>query len=183
MDVRITIFLPIALSLLTGCVTDSVETSTGRSLPPEPRKVEPPPSTVPINAMAMLKDQRPVDTSGNGFPNRLNVAVYLFSRPYPSPRHAQGSLVFSYYPVGSIDPVLGASAPPLATWTFGPDVLAASAMQNIIGPGYELSLDISAIGLSRIDAISADLVVEFLSQDGDAPVRSSTIQRVPFVVY
>lgn len=175
--------LPVALSLLTGCVTDSVETSTGRSLPPEPRKVEPPPSNAPINAIAMLKDQRPIDTSGNGFPNRLSVAVYLFSRPYPSPRHASGSLVFSYYPVGSIDPVLGASSPPLATWTFGPEVLASTAMTNIVGPGYELSLDISSIGLSSIDATGADLVVEFLSEDGEPPVRSSTIQRVPFVVY
>ena len=92
-------------------------------------------------------------------------------------------MVFHYYPVGSIDPVLGASAPPLATWTFGPDILAASAMQNIIGPGYELSLDISAIGLSKLDANGADLVVEFLAENGGGPVRSSTIQRVPFVIY
>ncbi|MBC02882.1 MAG: hypothetical protein CMJ34_06225 [Phycisphaerae bacterium] len=183
MAVRITRILPVALLLLAGCVTDSVETSTGRSLPPEPRKVQPPPATAPINAMAMLKDQRPVDTNGNGFPNRLNVAVYLFSRPYPSPRHARGSLVFHYYPVGSVDPVIGASQPPLATWTFGPDVLAATAIENIIGPGYELTLDISAIGLSEIDATGADLVVEFLSEDGQGPVRNSTVQRVPFVVY
>ena len=183
MFVRITNFLPVLTLLFTGCVTDSIQTSTGRALPPEPREVEPPPSTAPINAMAILKDQRPVDTSGNGFPNRLNVAVYLFSRPYPSPRHASGSLIFRYYPVGSVDPVLGASAPPLATWTFGPEVLAASAMQNIVGPGYELILDISAIGLSTLETNGADLVVEFLSEDGEAPVRSSTIQRVPFVVY
>lgn len=183
MDVRIIKFLPVALLVLAGCVTDSVETSTGRPIPPEPRKVDPPPSSAPINALAMLKDQRPVDTNGNGFPNRLNVAIYLFSRPYPSPRHARGSLVFHYYPVGTIDPVLGPAEPPLATWTFGPDVLAAAEMRNIIGPGYELGLDISGIGLSRIDATGADLVVEFLSEDGDPPVRNSTVQRVPFVVY
>ena len=85
--------------------------------------------------------------------------------------------------VNLLTAILGPAEPPLATWTFGPDVLAAAEMRNIIGPGYELGLDISGIGLSRIDATGADLVVEFLSEDGDPPVRNSTVQRVPFVVY
>lgn len=174
----------IALLLpLAGCVTESVQTSTGTSLPPEPKRVDPPPESLPINAMAVLKDQRPIDTNGNGFPNRLNVRVFLFARPYPTPRHDAGTLSFHYYPVGTVDPVLGASAPALATWTFGPDRLAAAAMRNIIGPGYEFSLDISTIGLPSIDADAADLVVEFEPEGGGPAVLSSTVQRIPFVVY
>ena len=83
-------------------------------------------------------------------------------------------------PVGD-SPASVIAGPPPQSWEF--DVLAAAEMQNIIGPGYEFGLDISGIGLSRIDATGADLVVEFLSEDGDPPVRNSTIQRVPFVVY
>lgn len=183
MHVRFTMFLAIAMLPFPGCVTDSVSSSTGRALPPEPRAVEPAPVAAPINAVAVLKSQRPIDTNGNGFPNRLGVAVYLFSRPYPSPRHAAGSLRFRYFPIGSVDPVLGASEQPMATWTFAPEVLAAAETSDIIGSGYALALDISAIGMSSLEAEAADLVVDFLPEDGGAPVSCSTVQRIPFVIY
>jgi hypothetical protein len=165
-----------------GCVVDSVETTSGRPLPPEPKSVKPAPTTSPVNAISVLKSQRPVDTTGNGFPNRLDVAVYLFSRPYPVPRHADGALVFTYYPVGSFDAVTGMTKPALATWTFDADVLAAAAVDDVIGPGYALALDLSADGKSRLDADAADLVVEFVPRDG-MPVRATSIQRIPFVTY
>ena len=82
-------------SMLAGCVVDNVESSSGRPLPPEPRRVAPAPTTSRINAISLLKGQMPADTTGNGFPNRLDVAVYLFSRPYPVPRHAEGTLTFA----------------------------------------------------------------------------------------
>jgi len=172
----------IAVCALAGCVTDSVETTSGRPLPPPPKSVDPAPATSPINAISVLKAQRPVDTTGNGFPNRLDVAVYLFSRPYPVPRYVDGSLVFTYYPVGSFDAVAGASTPPLATWTFDGDMLAAAAVDDVIGPGYALALDLGAVGKSRLDVESADLVVEFVPRAGE-PVRATSIQRIPFVTY
>ncbi len=170
------------LASLGGCVVDRVESSSGRPIPAEPRRVNPAPTAAPVNAVSLLKGQMPVDTTGNGFPNRLDVAVYLFSRPYPVPRHAEGMLVFTYYPVGSFDPVQGPTTPALAQWRFDPEVLAGAAIDDVIGPGYALALDLGSIGLSRLDAASADLVVEFIAPGMD-PVRSGSIQRVPFVVY
>ena len=167
---------------VAGCVTDSVETTSGRPLPPPPKSVSPAPATSPINAISVLKGQRPVDTTGNGFPNRLDVAVYLFSRPYSVPRHADGSLVFSYYPVGSFDAVTGMTKPALATWTFNADDLAAAAVDDVIGPGYAMALDLGAVGKSRLNVESADLVVEFVPRVGE-PVRATSIQRIPFVTY
>lgn len=169
-------------SSLAGCVVDNVESSSGRPLPAEPRRVAPAPTTSRINAISLLKSQMPTDTTGNGFPNRLDVAVYLFSRPYPVPRHAEGTLTFTYYPVGSFDPVQGPARPPLARWRFDADVLAAAAIDDVIGPGYALALDLGSIGLSKLDAQAADLVVEF-EAPGAEPVRSGSIQRVPFVNY
>ena len=169
-------------SMLAGCVVDNVESSSGRPLPPEPRRVAPAPTTSRINAISLLKGQMPADTTGNGFPNRLDVAVYLFSRPYPVPRHAEGTLTFTYYPVGSFDPVQGPAQEPLARWRFDSGVLAAAAIDDVIGPGYALALDLGSIGLSRLDAPSADLVVEF-EAPGLEPVRSGSIQRVPFINY
>ncbi len=170
------------LMSFTGCVTDSVETTSGRPLPPPPKSVDPAPATSPINAISVLKAQRPVDTTGNGFPNRLDVAVYLFSRPYPVPRHADGTLVFTYYPVGSFDAVAGKTKPALASWSFDPGMLAAAAVDDVIGPGYALALDLGAVGKSRLDAESADLVVEFVPRNGER-VRATSIQRIPFVTY
>lgn len=167
---------------LAGCVVDNVESSSGRPLPPEPRRVAPAPTTSRINAISLLKGQMPADTTGNGFPNRLDVAVYLFSRPYPVPRHAEGTLVFTYYPVGSFDPVQGPAKPALAQWRFDAAVLASAAIDDVIGPGYALALDLGSIGLSRLDAQAADLVVEF-EAPGAEPVRSGSIQRVPFINY
>ena len=169
-------------SLLGGCVVDNVESSSGRPLPPEPKRVPPAPTTSRINAISLLKGQMPADTTGNGFPNRLDVAVYLFSRPYPVPRHAEGTLTFTYYPVGSFDPVKGPAQEPLAQWRFDSGVLAVAAIDDVIGPGYALALDLGSIGLSRLDAQSADLLVEF-EAPGVAPVRSGSIQRVPFINY
>ena len=169
-------------SMLAGCVVDNVESSSGRPMPPEPRKVRPAPTTSPINGVALLKGQMPADTTGNGFPNRLDVTVYLFSRPYPVPRHADGMLTFTYYPVGSFDPVKGPAASPLAQWRFDSGILAAAAMEDVIGPGYAFALDLGSIGMSTLDAQSADLVVEFQAPGGE-PVRSGSIQRVPFVNY
>ena len=173
-------FLPLAC---TGCVTDSVERSTA----PRPATIEPikgaaAPVSSPINAISLLKGQRPIDTTGNGFPNRLDIGVYLFSRPYPIPRHADGTLVFRYFPLGGFDPVVGASAEPLAEWRFDAGVMAAAAIDDVIGPGYALALDLGAIGLSRLEARSADLVVTFEPEQGEA-VLSSSIQRVPFITY
>ena len=171
-----------AASTLAGCVTDSVESTTGRPLPPDPRKVPPASSGDPINAISVLKSQQPIDTTGNGFPNLLGAGVYLFSRPYPIPRFATGTLVFDLFELGGFDPIQGASAAPLATWTLGPQDMAAAQVDNLIGPGYQISLDLGAIGLSELAVDSADLVVRFLPGDGSEPVVSS-VQRVPFRLF
>ena len=167
---------------LAGCVTDSVESATGRPLPPAPREVPPASSGDPINAISVLKSQQPIDTTGNGFPNLLGAGVYLFSRPYPIPRFATGTLVFDLFELGGFDPMQGASSAPLATWTLGPGDMAAAQVDNLIGPGYQISLDLSAIGLSELAVDSADLVVRFLPSDGSEPVISS-VQRVPFRLF
>ena len=169
-------------TILGGCVTDSVESTTGRPLPPDPREVPPASSGDPINAISVLKSQQPIDTTGNGFPNLLGAGVYLFARPYPIPRFATGTLVFDLFEPGGFDVVQGASSPPLATWTLGPEDMAAAQVDNLIGPGYQISLDLGAIGLSELAVDSADLVVRFLPSDGSEPVVSS-VQRVPFRLF
>ncbi len=181
-------FLSIATSILaavvmSGCVTDGVESTTGRPLPPEPRDVAPASASSSINAISVLKSQQPMDTTGNGFPNLLGVGVYLFARPYPIPRFADGTLVFSLFPPGGFDLLDPSAGEPLVSWTFGPDMMAGARVENLIGPGYQLSLDLGAVGLSSLEVDSADMVVQFIpTQESDGIVYSS-VQRVPFRLY
>jgi hypothetical protein len=166
-----------------GCVTDGVRSSTGRALPPEPRNVAPASESSSINAISVLKSQQPMDTTGNGFPNLLGVGVYLFARPYPIPRFADGTLVFSLFPPGEFNQLNPSASEPVVSWSFGPDMMAAARVENLIGPGYQLSLDLGALGLSSLELNSADLVVQFLpGRVGDGIVYSS-VQRVPFRLY
>ncbi len=169
-------------AVLAGCVTDSIESTTGRPLPPDPREVPPASAGDPINAISVLKSQQPIDTTGNGFPNLLGVGVYLFARPYPIPRFATGTLVFDLHEPGVFDVVRNAAPPAIATWTLGPQEMAAAQVDNLIGPGYQISLDLGTIGLSELSVDSADLVVRFVPADGSEPVTSS-VQRVPFRLF
>ena len=181
-------FVRTALVLLfagatSGCVTDGVESTTGRPLPPKPRKVAPASESSSINAISVLKSQQPMDTTGNGFPNLLGVGVYLFARPYPIPRFADGTLVCSLFSPGSFDQLNPSASDPVVSWTFGPEMMAGARVDNLIGPGYQLSLDLGAVGLNSLELNSADLVVQFLpTQFGDGIIYSS-IQRVPFRLY
>ncbi|MEC8319994.1 MAG: hypothetical protein VX012_01200, partial [Planctomycetota bacterium] len=68
LGIRRSILVLAATSSLAGCVTDSVQTSSNRTVPPEPRTAAPTPEGTAINTLAVLKSQRPIDTNGNGFP-------------------------------------------------------------------------------------------------------------------
>jgi len=167
----------------SGCVTESIETSNGQLPPVEPRRVAPAPTASPINAISLLKAQRATDTTGNGYENRLDVAVYLFSRPYPVPRHADGSLVFSYYRIETVDPISRNGGELLAQWTFDRDAMQYYAIKDLIGPGYAMALDLSTIGLTELPVEAVDLTVEFVPTDGTTPVRTTIIQRVPLTTF
>ena len=184
MTVRVVVSaLALLLASSHGCVTESIETSNGQLPPVEPRRVAPAPTASPINAISLLKAQRATDTTGNGYENRLDVAVYLFSRPYPVPRHADGSLVFSYYRIETVDPISRNGGDLLARWTFDRDAMQYFAIKDLIGPGYALALDLSTIGLTELPVKAVDLTVEFVPTDGRSPVRATSIQRVPLATF
>ena len=178
-----TIAACLLIGFASGCVTDGVESTTGRPLPPAPRKVAPASSSSSINAISVLKSQQPIDTTGNGFPNLLGVGVYLFARPYPIPRFADGTLVASFFSPGSFDQMNPEASEPVVTWTFGPEMMIGARVDNLIGPGYQLTLDLGAVGLSGLDLDSADLVLRFLPMQIDDGIVYSSVQRVPFRVY
>ncbi|MCH2160696.1 MAG: hypothetical protein MK085_02360 [Phycisphaerales bacterium] len=162
-----------------GCVTETTVTTVGQPSQARVRAIAPAPSTAPINDMAILKSIRPLDTDGNGFPNRLEVAVYLFSRPYPMPRFADGSMVFTMYAPGTYDFVDGATAEPVAAWEFEAEQMSTVRIKDVIGEGYALALDLNDLGISRLPVNSTLLVTEFHPESGER-VRAGSVQSIPY---
>lgn len=164
----------------SGCITESSSTALDRLPTSKPRKVSPAPQSAPINDLALLKSMRPIDTNGNGYPNRFDVSVYLFSRPYPVPRFAEGTLVFSLYPPSTYDSREGFGSEPIAQWRFEQDRLLGARFQNVVGQGYSLSLDLNDIGIASLDYGAADLVASFEPASEAKVVYGDSVQTIPY---
>lgn len=145
--------------LLASCV-QSTRTSDGRSPSPEP--VAPPstPAEAPANAVVLIS--RPaVDTNGNLWRDRVELTIYLFAQPFPTPVFRDGDLEFAIFPVG------GAGTPqspgtPLRTWKIDAETLAALRGMSLPGPCYNVAISLLADGgtdLLRLDAV--DLAARF----------------------
>ena len=163
-----------------GCVSETTSTALGEPPTPRPRRVAPAPQSAPINDLALLKAMYPVDTNGNGHPNRLDVSVYLFARPYPVPRFADGTLVFSLYPPSSYDRREGVGAEPIVEWRFDPGRMRAARFQNVVGQGYALALDLDEFGITSLQYNSADLVTAFEPAEGDRVVYGNSVQSIAY---
>ena len=165
---------------VSGCVSETTSSALGEPPSPKPRRVSPAPQTAPINDIAMLKAMYPVDTNGNGYPNRLNVSVFLFARPYPVPRFANGTLVFSLYPPSAYDRREGFGADPIVEWRIDSQRMRGARFQNVVGQGYALSLDLAEFGITSLGYDSADLVTSFEPADGDLIVYGSSVQTITY---
>lgn len=174
--------LALALMVMAGgCISETTTSSLGRMPAPEIREVAPPPKTARVNDIAILKSMRPIDTDATGFPNRMEIVVYLFSRPYPMPRWGSGTFLFKIYAPGSFDFVNGETQAPLAEWTFTPEQLASLRFKDVVGEGYGIALDLNAVGISRLPVKSASLVSEYIPADGSDPVKVRSVQSVLYI--
>ena len=82
-----------------GCQTTDVRTNDGRALPPAPSAIPPAPAGITIDAMTLLVGQRPIDVDGDGYPDRIEVAVALFSEDYAAASlRVAGTFVFELVP-------------------------------------------------------------------------------------
>lgn len=152
---RLAVALPPLLILILGaCTTERVSTSDGRPLPPEPRAATPAPPDARASLMTLLVGQKPADSNGNGFPDRIEVAAALFSDEHAAPLVADGTFVFVLYPLGSAG---RSDAQPVATWRFGPDETADARTQRIYGTCYQFNLSLLETGTDRYPSMACDL--------------------------
>jgi hypothetical protein len=164
--------LAIAALLFGGCQTVR-ETSDGRPMPPSPVEAPQTPQAAPINAIALMFGPKPIDTDADGRPDLIEVEVYLFSRPFPSPTYADGSLRFELFAPGA-----AGSGQPLGTWQFDAAQLLPRRSRSLFGPCYQVQLNLRAIGLAKVPLDAADLRTSFLPADGGTPVQARSVERI-----
>lgn len=122
-----------------GCQTTDVRTNDGRSLPPVPSEIPAPPAGISIDAMTLLVGQRPIDVDGDGYPDRIEAAVALFSEDYAAASiRVPGTFVFELVPRGS-DP----SA--IARWTVASDDPKFQTVDALYGPAWQIALDLREV--------------------------------------
>lgn len=135
-----------AIALAAGC-----QTSGGpKALPPQPSEVV----ASRLSASAAL----PQDTDLNGYPDTIDLTVFVFDDRYPIPIDLPGSFVFK----------LSASkdAKLIREWKIPPDKVAAARRRMPAGPGYVFSLSLIENGGDQIEAQHVDLTAEFQPDKG-----------------
>jgi len=150
---------------VAGCV-ETTTSADGRAPAPEPVPATMTPAEAPINAVVIVAGP-PVDTNGNLWRDRIDLAVYLFSQPHPTPAFRNGSIDFVIYPMGR------AGSPdrpgqPMRTWTFDAAALASSRSMAVFGPCHQFSLSLLADGGDdRLQLDCVDLVAVFRPPSGE----------------
>lgn len=135
-----------AIVFAAGC-----RTSDGpKALPPQPTEVV----ASRLSASAAL----PQDTDLNGYPDTIDLTVFVFDDRYPIPIDLPGSFVFK----------LSASkdAKLIREWDIPPDRVAAARRRMPAGPGYVFSLSLIENGGDQIEAQHVDLTAEFRPEKG-----------------
>ncbi|MBX3354182.1 MAG: hypothetical protein KF724_00610 [Phycisphaeraceae bacterium] len=118
-----------------------------------------------------------VDTNGNLWRDRIDLTVYLFAQPFPTPVFREGELDFFIYPVGQAGSP-DAPGVPLRKWTVDPQTMAALRGMSLPGPCYNLGLSLLADG--RTDELPVDAVdlAAVFRAPGQPPVWTQGVTTV-----
>lgn len=165
----------LSLGVLSGCVK-TTSSNDGRA--PTPPPVAPPstPGEAPANAVVLIT--RPaVDTNGNLWRDRIDLTVYLFAQPFPTPVFREGELEFLIYPMGRSG-TQQSPGKPLRTWRFDAAMLNAMRGMSLPGPCYNLSISLLADGgTDKLPLDAVDLAACFRAP-GEAPVWTQALTTV-----
>lgn len=142
----------IAGMMLAGCAGRT--TNGDRQFPTQPAEV--------VASRMTISAALPSDTDLNGYPDTIDLTIFVFDDRYPIPIDVPGSFVFKLST--SKDATL------LRQWEFTPEQARAALRRLPPGPGYLFSLSLIENGDDHIESQYVDLTAEFLPSKG-ASVR------------
>ncbi len=151
--------LLLCLLALAGCSTETVTSSDGRAMPPDPRPAPVTPDAAVPNRMLLGVASKPIDTDGNSYPDLIIVSAHLFAEPHPTPLHEDGVFTFSLYRAGTFGQP---DAKPLAEWTITGDRLEQAKARSLAGPMYTFRLNLREAGGDRYSLQGVDLSATFV---------------------
>lgn len=164
---------------IAGCVTTNVQTSDGRPAPPAPRVAPVTPDAAPVTAVAAVFGPKPLDTNGNLLPDTIQVELYLFAQPFPTPVLRPGTFVISIYPMGQAGSPDRPAPDPLRSWTIDGEALAKARVQALAGPCFRLSLSLLDGGASDdLGVSSVDVVVRFRPEGDERFVAMTGVRTI-----
>jgi len=145
-------------------------------MPITPRRIAPPPPGTQANAVAIQVAPRPRDTNGNGYPDLVEVAAYLFAEPHEMPLYEDGAFVFAVYIEGhSDDP----GAMPLSEWRVAGDALQRARIgETIVGLAHSFTLSLLDTCGDTFPLMAVDLVCRFEPADGRAPIVRREVHKL-----
>ena len=161
--------------LAAGCQTETIARGVARPMPAEPHAPPPVPDGAVVNRLVFMVGSKPVDTDGNGFPDRIDANVTCFAYPHPTPLWEAGRLVFSMYVKGEAHL---ADAVPIVQWTYEGDTLLEARAVSQVGRQYRLALSLYETGTDRLPFGEVDLVCRFEPADGRDPVHCSGVRSL-----
>jgi len=164
------------VALFTGACVETTTSADGRAPTMQPVTAPSTPDAAPANAVVLIA--RPaVDTDGNLWRDRMEVTVYLFAQPFPTPVFREGVLEFSIYPIGQAG-TPSAMGTPLRTWSVDPQTLSSLRGMSLPGPCYNIALSLLANGQSdKLPAESVDLAATFKAPN-EAPVWTQGVTTI-----
>ena len=83
--------------LLAACQSETIARGVARPMPAAPHAAPPVPEGAVVNRIVFMVGSKPLDTDGNGFPDRIDTTVTLFAYPHPTPLWSKGRLVYSVF--------------------------------------------------------------------------------------
>ncbi len=162
--------------VLCACQTESVTTSDGWQMPPEPRAAPATPPSARADRMAFLVGSKPDDTDNNGYPDTIRASVALFSSEHPTAMRQDGAFVFFLYEQGR---TASPTAQPIAQWRVEGEALRSTFAVAQYGPCYQFSLSLLETPAGdRLRSDRADIICRFEPADGSPAVTSSGVRTL-----
>ena len=130
---------------------------------------------VEVEKMTLLVSSTGVDTDGNGYVDRFQVATSLFGGESAAPLIAdQGEFVFVLYTL----PSESEPANPVAIWRRRGGAISKSRNLALFGPTYAFDLNLLEQMTDRQPSVKLNLKGWFDPQNGSPPIPSSAQMRL-----